>query len=88
MVVGFIKSEEGLKEYRKIGLPYLDNLDDKFYNSFLRTTSADNLSQYTSHKEKELASIAVHQVADSTRFGSTAEDDDDNAKKGKKEEGN
>lgn len=42
MVIGFTKSEEGLREYSKIGLPYPPELQDELYEDWVRKTSADN----------------------------------------------
>lgn len=62
MVTGFCKSDEGVKEYRKLGLAYPNNLDDERYEEWIRTTSVEDLSKYTSHKEKEVSAITVHQI--------------------------
>ena len=64
MVSGFCKSEEGVKEYKKLGLQYPNSLDDEGYEQWLKETSADELSKYTHHKEKEVSSIiSVHQIS-------------------------
>lgn len=73
MVLGFTRSEEGLNEYLKLGIAYPDNFDDERYEGWLSTTSADNLSQYIHHKEKEITAIRIYQV-------NSAEYDDDGSK--------
>lgn len=54
MVTGFTKSPEGVAEYSKIGLPYPDETFDLEYEKWLKNTTAENLSNYTEHKEKEV----------------------------------
>lgn len=38
MVTGITKSKEGVAEYKKIGLPYPDSLDDELYEKWLKDT--------------------------------------------------
>ena len=62
MVIGFCKSDEGEREYKKIGLVYPDSFDDEQYKEWLKATSAEELNKYTHHKEKEVSQITVHQI--------------------------
>ena len=64
MVNGFTKSKEGVAEYSKIGISYEPHLQDTLYENWLTETRADNLSHYTSHKERELNSLHIILVQD------------------------
>lgn len=59
----FTKSPEGVKEFEKLGLQYNNNLQDDLYEQWLSETSAENLSDFTSKKEKEITCIRVVQVS-------------------------
>jgi hypothetical protein len=64
MVVGFTKSKEGEAEYKKIGIHYPDSLDDEGYEEWLKETSAEQLKEYSNHKEKEVSQISRHRVGE------------------------
>ena len=57
MVQGFLKSEEGIREYKKIGLSYPDHLQDELYEDWMKQTqgySEDVAQYYGRFKEKEV----------------------------------
>jgi hypothetical protein len=58
----FTKSKEGVEQYEKLGLKYNENLQDELYEKWLSETSAENLSEFTDFKEKEITSIHVKQI--------------------------
>lgn len=62
MVIGFTRSKEGEQAYVKVGLRYDGELQDELNRDWLRATSADGLSNYTNHKEKEMNQLQVVQV--------------------------
>jgi hypothetical protein len=69
MVVGFTRSTEGEAEYRKLGLPYPDSIDDQGYEKWIKDTSADDLSKYSHHSEREVSSFSRHKLgADAKEF--------------------
>jgi hypothetical protein len=74
MVHGYTKSKEGQAAYAKVGLRYDPHLQDELYDDWLRTTTADGLSNYTNHKEKELQSIKVVQVNNTDYTGEEGQD--------------
>ena len=60
MVQGFLKSEEGIREYKKIGLSYPDHLQDELYEDWMKQTqgySEDVAHYYGPYKEKEVHAI-------------------------------
>jgi hypothetical protein len=76
MVAGFLKSEEGVREYKKIGLTYPDHIQDELYEDWLKQTQgySKEVSQYYGRrKEKE-----VHVI---TRVRTKEDDGNNNNKK-------
>ena len=69
MVRGYTFSKEGQESYAKVGLSYDRELQDNLYDDWVRTTTAEGLSNYTKHKEKELQQIQVIRVANSDYTG-------------------
>jgi len=68
MVSGFTKSKEGVAAYSKLGLPYPDEVFDELYEKWLQETSADDLSKYTQHKEKEVTMIKRIRTANGNEY--------------------
>ena len=64
MESGFSKSEEGTKEYQKLGISYPNELQDELYDKWLSETNGDPklMAQYTHHKEKEVINIMRRRV--------------------------
>lgn len=81
MVSGFTRSEDGVREYKKIGLSYPNEMDDNLYEDWLTKTTAEDLNRYTSHKEKELRSIRIVKADSNDANGVDLDDEDDSKKK-------
>jgi hypothetical protein len=60
MVTGFVRSDEGIREYKKIGLGYTDSTLDDIYAYWLKQTQgySEDVAQYFGpRKEKEVHAI-------------------------------
>jgi hypothetical protein len=68
MVSGYTKSKEGVAAYSKLGLPYPDEVFEELYEKWLKETSADELSKYTHHKEKEVTQIVRVRAGDGKEY--------------------
>ena len=69
MVSGYLKTEQGLAEYAKIGATYQPEfMSDTLYEEWKRTTSIENMEQYTSHKPIELQSVNRIKLGDGTQW--------------------
>jgi hypothetical protein len=68
MVNGYTKSKEGVAAYSKLGLPYPDEVFDELYEKWLKETSADELSKYSHHKEKEVTKIVRVKAGDGKEY--------------------
>lgn len=67
MVNGYTKSREGVAAYSKLGLPYPEVFDE-LYEKWLKETSADELSKYSHHKEKEVTKIVRVKAGDGNEY--------------------
>lgn len=71
MVYGFLKSNEGVKEYQKLGLAYPDHIQDELYADWLKDTqgySEDTAKYFGPHKEKELHRITRVKLGDGKEY--------------------
>lgn len=71
MPSGYLESEAGQREFAKLGIAYPKTLQDEFYDEWSRkeNTSADRLSEYSRHKEREVTSITrVRNGSDSKEY--------------------
>jgi hypothetical protein len=57
MVVGYIKSKEGVDAYTSIGLTYPPTLQDEDYEAWVKDTNASELPKYSKHKPVEVTRI-------------------------------
>ena len=68
MVLGFLKSPEGVKEYKKIGMAYPNHLQDELYEDWLKNTEGydskdkDVRERYGPFKEKEVYRITRNKI--------------------------
>jgi hypothetical protein len=71
MVNGFLKSDEGIQEYSKIGLPYPNSTQDDLYEDWLAETQGyteENAQYFRPHKEKELHRITRVKLGDGKEY--------------------
>jgi hypothetical protein len=56
--IKYVKSKEGIAEFKKAGVPYPDNYLDKHYEEFLERTPAGPENPFT-HKNKTRVSAII-----------------------------
>jgi hypothetical protein len=67
-LTGFTKSEEGVREFAKLDMPYPTNLMDELYEKWLQDTDAERLSQYSNHTEKEVTRMTRVKTREGKEF--------------------